>query len=221
MPNIITTVLFDLDGTIADTNEVILRTIAETLERATGRAWQREELLPHWGLALRQQLRLYHPPIDLERAVPFYRRRYLVNHDALLAEFPGIRAMLEALQAAELKLGVVTSKKRGICLQTIEDIGYSAFFPVVIAEEDTKRLKPAPDPLLCALQRLQSSPDDAIYIGDNPDDIIAARAAGMRAVAVGWSLRPRAELLAEHPDAFIDAPADLLALLLPSTVTTR
>jgi len=211
--NIINTVIFDLDGTIVDTNEVILRSMVETLEHETGRPWSHAELLPHWGLVLRRQLRLFHPAIDLERAVPFYRERYRLNHEALLAEFPGVRAMLEALRDAGMKLGVVTSKKHDICRQTIEDIGYRGFFPVVITEEDTERLKPAPDPLILGLQRLQASPQEAIYIGDNPDDIIAAHAAGMRAVAVGWSLRTRASLLACHPEAIIDAPGDLLPLL--------
>jgi len=213
MLNNITTVIFDLDGTIADTNEVILRTMADTLERETGRPWSHRELLPHWGLVLRRQLLLCHPQIDLERAVPFYRRRYQEHHDALLAEFPGMRAVLEALRVAEIKLGVVTSKKRPGCHLTLDDLGYREFFPVIVTEEDTERIKPAPDPLLLALQLLKSSPEEAVYVGDNPDDIIAAHAAGMSAVAVGWSLRLRSALLAHHPDAFIDAPSDLLALL--------
>lgn len=209
----INTVIFDLDGTIVDTNEAILRSMVETLEHETGRPWSHEELLPYWGLSLQRQVRLFHPEIDLERAVPFYRERYQLNHDALLAEFPGVRIMLETLQAAGIKLGVVTSKKRDICRQTIEDIGYRGFFPVVIAEEDTERLKPAPDPLILALQRLRTSPNEAIYVGDNPDDIIAAHAAGMNAVAVGWSLRTRESLMSCHPEALIDTPDRLPALL--------
>jgi pyrophosphatase PpaX len=220
MFNNITTVLFDLDGTIADTNEVILRTLADTLQRETGRPWRREELLPHWGLVLRRQLLLCHPEIDMVRAIPFYRRSYQEHHNALLAEFPGMRAVLEALWAAGMKLGVVTSKKQPGCHLTLDDLGYRDFFPVIVTEEETERIKPAPDPLLLALRRLESSPEEAVYVGDNPDDIVAARAAGMRAFAVGWSLRPRAELLKYGPDAIIDTPADLLALL-PSMTAFR
>lgn len=68
-------VLFDLDGTIANTNEIILRALADTLQHTTGRAWRREELLAEWGRVLRAQLLVFHPEIDLERAVPYYRRR--------------------------------------------------------------------------------------------------------------------------------------------------
>ena len=89
MLNNINTAIFDLDGTIVNTNEVILRSMAATLEHETGRPWTREELLPHWGLVLRRQLRLLHPEIDLARAVPFYRRCYQRNHDAP-DELPGL-----------------------------------------------------------------------------------------------------------------------------------
>ena len=213
----ISAVLFDLDGTIADTNEVILRTITETLEYTSGRRWQRAELLPYWGLRLREQLVTLYPVIDLEQAVPFYRARYAEYHASMLAEFPGMRAMLAQLQTG-YQLAVVTSKKRDGAWLTLEGIGYAEFFPLLIVEEDTARHKPAPAPLLLALERLQVSAAEAIYVGDNPDDIIAAHAAGMRAVAVGWSLRTRAELLAAQPDALIETPDDLLALLASAPV---
>ncbi len=203
-------VLFDLDGTIADTNEIILRTLLETLEAMSGRAYTRTEILPHWGVRLREQLLRLYPEIDMAQAEPFYRRRYQDHHVALLNEFPGTRAMLEALRATGRRLGVVTSKKRANARQTVDDLGFRDLMEVVVAIEDTPRIKPAPDPLLFALEALRISADAAIYVGDNPDDLRAARAAGMRSVAVGWSLRPRAELLAESPDLLIECPGDLL-----------
>ncbi|MHB9129527.1 MAG: HAD family hydrolase [Armatimonadota bacterium] len=208
-----TAVLFDLDGTIADTNEIIQRTILETLEQESGRPWQREELLIHWGMRLRDQLQAMYPPINLERAVPFYRRRYAVYHEALLAEFPGMRVVLERLRQAGYQLGVVTSKKQESAHHTLHGLGYADLFPVVVVEEDTPRHKPAPDPLLYAAQQLHLSPEAIVYVGDNPDDIRAAHAAGMKAIAVGWCFRDPAELLAVHPDAMIQTPEDLLELL--------
>ncbi len=204
-------VLFDLDGTLADTNEIILRAFADTLEHETGRVWHREELLPHWGMRLRDQLQRLHPAIDLERAVPWYRWRYAVYHDALLAAFPGVHALLTQLQADGRRLGVVTSKKREICRLTLEGLGMHGYFAVVVAEEDTVRHKPAPDPLLHALAQLDTPATTGVYVGDNPDDVIAARAAGLRAVVVGWTLRPRSAFTMDAcPDAFIETPASLL-----------
>lgn len=209
----ITAVLFDLDGTIVNTNDVILASLAETLAHVTGQSWSREALLPHWGKVLRQQLVLFHPEIDLEQAISFYRECYAKHHVGLLAEFPGVRPLLDGLQQAGYGLGVVTSKKRFACEQTLVDIGYHDLFPVVVTVEDTSRIKPAPDPLLLAAQMLHTEPSRCLYVGDNPDDLIAARAAGMGAVGVSWSLRPREELLALEPDAMLEAPGDLWKLL--------
>ncbi|HEY3378216.1 MAG TPA: HAD-IA family hydrolase [Armatimonadota bacterium] len=209
----INTVIFDLDGTIADTNEIILRTMAETLEHASGRPWPRELLMPNWGMRLRDQMQLLYPEINLDRAVPFYRRRYAELHETLLAEFPGVRPMLQTLASQNIVLGVVTSKKRDSAQKTLCGLGYAHFFTTVVVEEDTSRHKPSPEPILYALERLRAPATQTIYVGDNPDDIHAAHAAGIGAVAVGWALRPRAELSAARPEAIIDTPGELLTLL--------
>jgi pyrophosphatase PpaX len=82
---------------------------------------------------------------------------------------------------------------------------------VLVTADDTERHKPDPDPLLEALDRLGAQPSEAAYVGDSPFDIAAARAAGMRAVAVGWGgIHPDERLLAEKPDAFVRTPAELI-----------
>jgi len=206
-------VFFDLDGTIADTNALILECLAQTLAHATGRTWTTAEILPSWGLLLRDQLSLLAPEIDLERAVPYYRDRYATDHDAMLCEFPDMREMLATLVQADYPLAVVTSKKRAHAEQTLTNLGYTHFFSLLVAEEDAPRVKPAPDPLLRALAHFNLAPEDACYLGDNPDDIYAAHAAGMPAIAVAWSMRPHHELHAARPDAFIHSPGELLRIL--------
>ncbi|HOF87376.1 MAG TPA: HAD-IA family hydrolase [Armatimonadota bacterium] len=202
--------LFDLDGTLVATDEIIQRAMLDTLAHCTGRPWERPALMPHWGMRLRDQLRALCPELDLDAAVPYYRARYAIYHEALLAEIPGTRAMLDAVRARGVRLGVVTSKKRQNARQTLRDVGFLALFDVVVAEEDTTRHKPAPEPLLYALTSLNHAPDVAAYVGDNPDDVRAARAAGMRAVAVSWGFRGREEIVAVGPDLILDAPAELL-----------
>ncbi|OPZ82880.1 MAG: Pyrophosphatase PpaX [bacterium ADurb.Bin429] len=205
--------LFDLDGTIVDTNEIIQRAILDTLEHFIGRAWSLSALIPHWGMRLRDQLHALCPELDLDAAVPYYRERYAIYHEMLLAEIPGTRAVLDALRQQGLRLGVVTSKKRLNARQTLQDVGFLEFFEVVVVEEDTTRHKPAPEPLLYALTCLDLAPDDVVYVGDNPDDILAARAAHMRAVAVSWGFRGREAMAAVQPDLIIYAPSDILAHL--------
>ncbi|MEI7832995.1 MAG: HAD family hydrolase [bacterium] len=206
-------VLFDLDGTIADTNEIIQRTLAETLQRASGREWPLDEVMGAWGLILREQLHILYPPIDLEVAAEFYRRRYSELHDEMLREFAGVDELLERLIAEGYALGIVTSKKHANAQHTVDDLGMTQQFKCIIAEEDAPRVKPAPDPIIAALKQLKVTADEALYVGDNPDDMIAAHAAGMKAVAVSWSLRTREELLTAGADFFIDSPMELMQVL--------
>ena len=87
-------------------------------------------------------------------------------------------------------------------------------FDIVVAHEDTARHKPDPDPVLYAIERLDGTPAQAVYVGDSPFDIRAAKAAGAYAVAVGWGgIHPDERLLAEEPDAFVRSAAELLSVL--------
>jgi pyrophosphatase PpaX len=87
-------------------------------------------------------------------------------------------------------------------------------FDVVVCGDDTERHKPDPEPILLALQRLGARVREAAYVGDSPFDVVAARAAGVYAVAVGWGrMHSDERLRAEQPDAFVRTPAELLACI--------
>ena len=88
------------------------------------------------------------------------------------------------------------------------------FFDVVVGADDTERHKPDPQPLQHALERLGADRDDAVYVGDSPFDIRAAKGAGMHSIAVTWGrIHPRERLEAEAPDAVVDTAEELLAAL--------
>ncbi|MEY4226112.1 MAG: hypothetical protein RL190_869, partial [Actinomycetota bacterium] len=84
---------------------------------------------------------------------------------------------------------------------------------VVITTEDTPVHKPHPAPLLAALERLDGTPADAVYVGDSPFDLQAARAAGIAGIGVTWGAFGRAALEAEGPLVVVDTPAELLEAL--------
>ena len=88
------------------------------------------------------------------------------------------------------------------------------FFDVVVGSDDTERHKPDPAPLAHALELLGANRDDAVYVGDSPFDIRAAKAAGMHSVAVTWGrIHPRERLEAEEPDTVVETAEELLAAL--------
>ena len=207
-------VLFDLDGTVVDSGPIILASMRHATLTVLGREIPDEALMASvGGPGLEAQMRAFSADRvdDLVRA---YREHNEPLHEELEA-FWEVVEVLPVLRAQGRRLGIVTAKRAQTVQLAFDRLPeLEASFDVVITSDDTERHKPAPDPLLAAVERLDAEPDDAAYVGDSPFDIRAAKAAGMHAVAVGWGGIHSAEtLLREEPDAFVERAEELLAVL--------
>ncbi len=207
------TVLFDLDGTLADTIPLIVasyqhafRTVlGEEIGEARARAWIGRPLLP----ALLEESPEHGHVLDAT-----YREWNLANTARLIQRYDGVPEMLDALTAAGVRMAVATSKRRKTARLALEGVGIDHLIEVAAGLEDTTRHKPEPDPLLHAAASLRAQPAECVYVGDATVDVLAARAAGMAAVAVSWGAAERAALEATGPDALVDTVGDLTAYLL-------
>lgn len=208
------TVVFDLDGTLIDTIPLILESHRHAVREVLGRDLPDEVLLAGIGRPLLDQMRELDPD-RAEQLLESYRAWNHANTERLLRPFAGISELLLDLDAAGVALGVVTSKSRVAVDLAFQIIPPAVTFDAVVTMEDTERHKPRPDPILAALERMGRTPATAAYVGDAPWDLIAARAAGVAAVAVTWGAATRARLEQEEPDAVADTPAELRELLLP------
>ena len=208
--------LFDFDGTLVDTTELIHQSLRHATGEVLGRDdIPRETLLAHVGQPLPRQMEL----IDAEKAellLESYRRYNEENHDALIAEFPGIEASLERLRSAGVRVGVVTSKRRLSVEMALESFpGLRNVVDRFVTMEDTTEHKPHPEPLLKGLELLGGVPkEEAVYVGDSPFDVEAARAAGLTSVAVSWGAFSEDTLRAAEPDHLVpDIDAAVKVLL--------
>lgn len=204
-------ILFELDGTLADTTELIISCFRETLRMLELPPRSDAQILSEIGRPLHLQAR----DIDPGRAqeiFDLYQRLYAQHHDEMVREFPGVRESLAALAARGYRLGVVTSKRSSSAGPDLEFFRLAPFFELVITADDTSRHKPQPDPLLEALRRLGVGPVQATYIGDSPYDLRCAHAAGVLAGAVAWGPFSREVLQAERPDYWVEDPPALLTL---------
>jgi pyrophosphatase PpaX len=206
-------VLFDFDGTVIDSGSIILASMRHATRTVLGREIPDEELgRAVGGSGLIEQMRLIDPQ-RVDELVACYREHNEPLH-AELAECAGMTDALTILKEEGRKLGVVTAKRRETVQLAFSYLPLEHFFDVVVGSDDTERHKPDPQPLVHALGLLGADPDEAVYVGDSPFDVRAAKAAGLHAVAVTWGgIHPRARLEAEAPDAVVESPEELLAAL--------
>lgn len=206
------TVLFDLDGTVVDTRELIRQSHRHAVTTVLGRDMPDDELLANVGRPLVEQMAAF----DADRADDLLQAQRAWNHAhtaELIAPYPGVDQLLADLKAAGCRTGVVTSKA-GPTVQLAFDAlpQVAQHIDVLVAVEDTPVHKPAPDPVLRGLQLLGAAPDDACYVGDAPFDIASGRGAGVTTVGVTWGFFPR-DAIADA-DVVVDAVPALEAYLM-------
>jgi pyrophosphatase PpaX len=210
--------LFDFDGTLVDTTEMIHQSMRHAANSVLGRDdIPREVLLANVGQPLPRQMEL----IDAENAellLEAYRRHHEEHHDALIGEFPGVEESLSRLRSAGIKVAVVTSKRRISVEMALKNFpGLRDVVDRFVTMEDTTEHKPDPEPLLRGLELLGNVPkQETVYVGDSPFDVEAAKAAGLTSIAVSWGAFSEDRLREAKPDHLvpdIDAVVDVLLQL--------
>ena len=206
-------VLFDLDGTVVDTGAIILASMRHAAETVLGGDYSDDQLLAAvGGPGLEAQMERL-DPARVDELVRVYRAHNEPLHDTI-AVCEGMDVVLDELRDRGHRLGVVTAKRRVTVDLAFARVPIEHLFETVVGGDETTEHKPHPAPLRLALERLGASPSDAVYVGDSPFDMRAAKAAGMYAVAVTWGrIHDRAVLEAEEPDAIVDTGEELLAAL--------
>jgi len=207
-------VLFDLDGTLLDSAELIITAFQETCRSLLHRDVDRETILREWARPIRERFHALAPDQD-EALSQEYLRRYLALHDRRARLFPGVPETLEALRDRRYAMAIVTSKRRATTQAALDAFRLDRWCAVVIADEDVTRHKPDPEPVRVASARLGVRPEDALMVGDTPLDIASGQHAGAGTVAALWGTVDAEALRAQGPDHELSHPADLLLLCPP------
>jgi pyrophosphatase PpaX len=212
MQQMITTILFDLDGTLIDTNELIIATYLHTLEKYYPSQFKREDVLPFIGPSLKEVFGNMNPD-RVEEMILEYRTYNLANHDQLVREFEGVAETLPLLKEKGYKLGIVTTKLYDTVMKGLRLMELDHYFDCIIALDHVEKEKPDPEPIFKALEALGSTPEEAIMVGDNFHDILAGKNAGTLTAGVAWSIKGRNYLAKFEPDYMLEHMSDLFTIL--------
>lgn len=208
-------VFFDLDGTLADTVELILTSYRHTMATHLGETLPDERWISGMGTPLRAQLRDF-ARTDEEAAAMLETYTVFQQgiHDEMVRPFPGAGDVLAELRSRGTRVAVVTSKRGVVARRTMEVCGLWDLVDLLVSADDVSRGKPDPEPVLQALGELglDGAAEEVVFVGDSPHDLKAGRAAGTRTAAVSWGPFARGLLDAEEPDYFLESLPELLTL---------
>ncbi|PMC33996.1 pyrophosphatase PpaX [Bacillus sp. UMB0899] len=208
----INTLLFDLDGTLINTNELIIESFLHTLHSYYPDQYKREDVLPFIGPTLYDTFTSINPE-KTEEMVTVYRKFNHEQHDVLVTEYETVFETIKTLKEHGFKLGIVTTKIRDTVNMGLKLTKLDQFFDVVVTLDDVENAKPHPEPVLKALAQLDSKPEEAIMVGDNHHDVEAGKNAGTQTAGVSWSIKGREYISSYNPDYLLERMSDLLPIV--------
>lgn len=184
------TYLFDLDGTLLDTNELIYQSFVNTCRIYTGLELTRDEVNRHIGIPLQNQLSLYlgfKTDEEMDEIVKKHQEFQETIYKETLKAFPGVVQGLKDLSKKDVKIGIVSSRTRPSLDRYLKHIGIYDYFTVISTPENTINHKPHPEPVLWALSQFDSNKKETLFIGDATFDIESGSSAGVDTAFVSWS----------------------------------
>lgn len=208
----IDTVLFDLDGTLINTNELIIASFLHTLDHYFPNQYTRERVIDFIGPSLNESFGGLNPE-KVEEMTLMYRAFNHQKHDELVEEYETVRETVQALHEKGYKLGIVTTKRSETARMGLKLTGLESYFQVLVGIDDVEKVKPDPEPLMKALAQLGSTPERTVMVGDSQYDILGGKNTGTKTAAVAWTIKGREFLEAYDPDVMLETMADLLLFL--------
>ena len=212
-------VLFDLDGTLADTAPDIAHALNVTLVEAGLPPHPIETVISYVGDGSAKLLERALPSGQKDRQVGPLLERFLLHYEARPCVesrlYPGIVELLKGLEGAGVKAAVLTNKTGKVARRLVEALLPAATFVAVLGDGAGFPRKPDPTAARSLVERVGTTPQGTVVVGDGIPDVQTAQALGCRAIAAAWGYSPRARLQAQAPTWVADLPEDVRKLLVP------
>lgn len=210
----IDTVLFDLDGTLIDTNEIIIKSYQHAYKtHLPNLSISRQAIIDQIGPTLNDIFSLYtNSPFTVQKLIDTYRNYYVKNEDQYHKLYPNVFETLKYLKEKGYQLGIVTSKFKEAAWPSFTHYQLDSLIDVFIALDHVKNPKPDKEPVLKALSKFKTH-TGAIMIGDNQGDILSGKNAGILGAGVAWSIKGKTHLNLVNPDYMFETMDEIITLL--------
>ncbi|OLD82523.1 MAG: hypothetical protein AUI33_00060 [Ignavibacteria bacterium 13_1_40CM_2_61_4] len=179
-------IIFDLDGTLTRTNELIYATFNHIAEKYVQKVFTPTEISGMFGPPEEVAVEKLVGKELLEPAMQDYYSFYETHHPRLAEAYEGIREVLEFLKSRDVILAIFTGKGRRSALITLEAIGMKEYFDCIVTGDDVANYKPSAEGIRRVLRQFRLRPDEVLMVGDSVSDVKAAKEAGVAMAAVLW-----------------------------------
>jgi len=206
-------IIFDFDGTIADTTELIVNTMQATLKELGLPLYSREECASKIGLPLREMFVSLMDESVADKCEATYRKIYAATDTrGLVKPYPKVVDTIRLLRETGVKLTIATSRSRRTLISFLEDMDIIQYFSYIVAVDDVSKGKPDPEPVLLTLKNLGMQATDALVVGDTPYDVLMGKGAGTSTCAVTYGNGTIEEFRTVSPDYIIDDFSEIITL---------
>jgi HAD superfamily hydrolase (TIGR01549 family) len=206
-------VLFDIDGTLTRTNDLIFATFNYITARHCGRTYEPRDIVALFGPPEEGAIAKIVGTERLDQVMDELCAYYREHHHSMAALHEGMDGVLAYLKSRGIPLGVFTGKGRRTAMITLEALGIAQSFAMIVSGNDVVRHKPDPEGIRKFLDAFGLEPHRVLMVGDTLGDVTASRAAGVTPVAVLWDSYDSERVLQASPDYVFHAVGDFRAWL--------
>jgi pyrophosphatase PpaX len=207
-------ILFDLDGTLLDTNNIIINCFKTTIKQVLNRDIETSEILELFGKDLLTQMKHFSKD-HYEKLFNVYRYNYRLNKSKKneVKLFDGVLDLLNFLKEKNYSIGIITSKGTSGAINDIKKFNIDKHTDFILAGYDVENNKPHPESIYRAQKFFRCKKEEMIMVGDSDNDILCGKNAGIKTCLVGWTMVPIKKLFVLNPDYIIQKPTDLINIV--------
>ena len=205
-------IIFDMDGTLIDTNQLIIKCIQDCVEKYLKYRPQESELVAVLGKPLKNQMGFFSAK-HTDDMMKYYRQIYRENRDQMTVIYEGVLPMLENLKSKGIRMAIVSNKGSNGIQHALEKFKMKEYFDISLSSSDVQKHKPDPEGILKVLKFWDFTSEEILFVGDSNNDILCANNANVQSVLVNWTILPPSHFESVHVNYRVESTQGIVDIL--------